>query len=914
MATLVSPGVSVTVVDESMYNSATKGTLPLIVVATAGSKSNGSGSSVAVGTLPENANNTYLISSQRELVETFGTPIFREVGGSVVQGDQTNEYGLMAAYQFLGISGNAYIQRAEIDLDQMIPSYDEPRGIISDGAYWLDATESVYGLFEYDGSDWQAVSPMVLVSEPGMGIVEALNVDGFADPENYIGQAGDFAVILHPQKIMFSHKEGTEWVLLGDSPTQHHQMSLFAPTSRMDGVSPLQVGDTYVRLAKQGRGLDLIVREYDANTGNWLSIQVPNYPTDDSASLSGLVDMGDVYARYETDDGYHLQETVPPTGPTYEHALGYVELRRHTGRQVTTITTDPIGNVTATFQINGLPTVPFTFSSDDVDTVVSTLQASPDLNANNIMVEKTTNNRITFRKTDGLALNFNFMSGHLTMGFDDAITYVSNWEFIEKEASFDEPTGDIPEGTLWYNTDLKMEILVNQYISPNNTWVKYAWSEDEFSSAPYELQLRSGMPEKRKDNVSALIDGDIWVDSDELPYPAIHRWNGAEWVRLDNADQSSVHGVLFGHYSHDAPYNHDGAALVREMHEDTPNPEFYPEGIMMVNMDYSTYNVKEYKNGKWEWVSGNNLDGSGRFGEEATRYMVVKAMQSAISTNEAVRSDAIYFNVITAPGYYEVTDELIALNKDKKEIAFIITEPPLTLSDRSSELQNWALNELTVSDPYTAVYYPHGLTSDLEGRNVVMPASSIALRTYAYNDLVAYPWFAPAGVTRGVVSNATRVGYISDEGEFTRVRLSEGQRDVLYTNRINPIADFPGDGILVYGQKTTQGFASALDRVNVARLINHMRWHLDQLARAFLFEQNDAYTREQIKDVVERYCAGLVSARGLYDFLVVCDDSNNTPARIDRNELWLDIAIQPVKTVEFIYIPLRIRNTGESLG
>jgi hypothetical protein len=174
MATLVSPGVSVTVVDESMYNSATKGTLPLIVVATAGSKSNGSGSSVAVGTLPENANNTYLISSQRELVETFGTPIFREVGGSVVQGDQTNEYGLMAAYQFLGISGNAYIQRAEIDLDQMIPSYDEPRGIISDGAYWLDATESVYGLFEYDGSDWQAVSPMVLVSEPGMGIVEAL--------------------------------------------------------------------------------------------------------------------------------------------------------------------------------------------------------------------------------------------------------------------------------------------------------------------------------------------------------------------------------------------------------------------------------------------------------------------------------------------------------------------------------------------------------------------------------------------------------------------------------------------------------------------------------------------------------------------------------------------------------------------
>lgn len=914
MATLVSPGVSVTVIDESFYASADRGTLPLVVVATASNKSDASGSTIAPGTLPENAGNTYLVSSQRELVETFGTPYFREVGGSVVQGDQTNEYGLMAAYQFLGISGNAYIQRADVDLGQLDPSFDEPRGIIEDGAYWLDATESTYGLFEYDGADWQKADITVLVDEPGMGIVEALNVDGFADPENYIGQAGDFAVILHPQKIMFSHKEGTEWVLLGDSPTQHHQMSLFAPTTRMDGTSPLHAGDTYLRMAKQGAGLDLVLRQYDASTGNWVALQVPNYPTDDSASDSGLVELGDVYARYETEGGQLLQETVPPSGTFHEHALGYVELRRHTGQQVTTFTTDPIGNVTATFQINGLPTVPFTFSSDDVDTVVATLQASPDLNANNIMVEKATNNRIVFRKTDGLSMTFNFASGHLTAGFDDADTYVTNWEFLEKEASFDTPTGEILEGTLWYNADLKMELLVNEYVSPNNTWVKYAWSEDEFDSAPYELQLRSGEPEKRKDGVSTLMTGDIWVDSDELPYPAIYRWNGAEWVKLDNADQSSTNGVLFGHYSNAAPYNQDGAALVRTAHEDTPNAEFYPEGILMVNMDYSTFNVKEYQNGEWVWISGNNLDGSGRFGDDATRYMVVSAMQAAVVNNEAVRSDAIYFNVISAPGYHEVTDELVALNKDKKEIAFIISEPPMDLAANSTDLQNWSLNELTVSDPYVGVYYPHGLTTNLDGKDIVMPASSVAMRTFAYNDLVAYPWFAPAGLTRGIVTNATRVGYLNDEREFERVRLSEGQRDVLYTNRINPIADFPGDGIVVYGQKTTQGFASALDRVNVARLINHMRWNLDQLARAFLFEQNDAYTREQIQDVVERYCAGLVSARGLYDFLVVCDDSNNTPARIDRNELWVDIAIQPVKTVEFIYIPLRIRNTGENLG
>ena len=117
----------------------------------------------------------------------------------------------------------------------------------------------------------------------------------------------------------------------------------------------------------------------------------------------------------------------------------------------------------------------------------------------------------------------------------------------------------------------------------------------------------------------------------------------------------------------------------------------------------------------------------------------------------------------------------------------------------------------------------------------------------------------------------------------------------------------------VYGQKTTQATASALDRVNVARLTNYMRHNLDQLSRAFLFEQNDKITRDNMRDAVERFCGNLVTQRGLYDFLVVCDNSNNTPARIDRNELWVDVAIQPAKAVEFIYIPLRIRNTGETL-
>jgi phage tail sheath protein FI len=143
--------------------------------------------------------------------------------------------------------------------------------------------------------------------------------------------------------------------------------------------------------------------------------------------------------------------------------------------------------------------------------------------------------------------------------------------------------------------------------------------------------------------------------------------------------------------------------------------------------------------------------------------------------------------------------------------------------------------------------------------------------------------------------------------------LSEGQRDTLYSNKINPIAFIPNRGLVVFGQKTLSPVASALDRVNVARLIVYLRYQLDNLAKPFLFEPNDRITRDQVLDTFNRFLEDLVSKRALFDFLVVCDDTNNTGARIDRNELYIDIAIQPVKAIEFIYIPLRIKNTGESL-
>jgi phage tail sheath protein FI len=196
----------------------------------------------------------------------------------------------------------------------------------------------------------------------------------------------------------------------------------------------------------------------------------------------------------------------------------------------------------------------------------------------------------------------------------------------------------------------------------------------------------------------------------------------------------------------------------------------------------------------------------------------------------------------------------------------------------------------------------------------MVPPSTIALRTIAYNDQVAYQWFAPAGFTRGLVFNASSVGYLNAEGEYQPVILNQGQRDILYLNKINPIAYIPNRGLVVYGQKTLSPSASALDRVNVARLANYLRYNLDNIAKPFLFQPNDMQTRDAFKATIERFLVGLVGLRAIEDFAVVCDESNNTAERRNRNELWCDMFIAPEKAVEFIYLPVRIRNSGDSLS
>jgi hypothetical protein len=296
-------------------------------------------------------------------------------------------------------------------------------------------------------------------------------------------------------------------------------------------------------------------------------------------------------------------------------------------------------------------------------------------------------------------------------------------------------------------------------------------------------------------------------------------------------------------------------------------------------------------------------------------------MRSAIDTNTEIREEMREFNLMAAPGYPELIPNMIQLNNDRKQTAFVVGDSPFRIPTEGTTLTRWLQNSnlegvetensLVTRDPYLGVWYPSVLGADLAGNLVAMPPSFAVLRMIIRSDQAAYPWFAPAGTRRGVLDNVTRLGYLNSEGEFVSVGVRQGVRDILYENNVNPLTFTPVSGIIADGQKTRSSNFSALDRINVARLIVYMRTQLDKIVKPFLFEPNDKITRDEIKGVVDSFCNDLIAKRALYDYLVVCDESNNTPDRIDRNELYIDIAIEPVKAIEFIYIPIRIKNTGE---
>ena len=1074
---IVSPGVQVSVIDESFYTPAEPGTVPMIFVATAQDKTSSTGTGTASGTTAANAGKVFLMTSQRELAETFGDPVFKtDTSNNPIHGGETNEFGLQAAYSYLGVANRAYVVRADVDLGQLEASANAPAANPASGTYWFDTASSRYGIFEWNGSAATVTGGQSFTNKIPTVITSTTQLSSGlgSAPKTSVGSIGDYAITATDTNndVYYKQYDGSwvavgtaNWVasrpvIAGGTPGTitggqnftitinsaattitasgttvtdiasdisgagvsglsarvnggkldiHYNGSNDSAVIIADGTMTISTalgitagtyyvpavsvaphtsvpafksgdpnsrptGSLWFKTTDPNLGAKWSVKKFNGTTKLWEEVSAPLYASNESA-LYNLdragggknIAVGNLYINYgngttETDFIIHRRENTANTTIT----SSAVATGQGAGSKSFTIAESIVGQEA----LNSAITVTVTTNNNaaDADVIAGGINGAGFTNVvasvdsqNRVVIEHNDGGEFVIVDTNGLIEAIGLTNASTNLGFEPGTTNAtnpkqfraSNWKILTYTASANAVTSLTTNGQLWYSSVVdQVDIMVHN----GTTWKGYTGVYA--NTDPAGPQVSATAPTTQSDG-TALVANDLWISTADLEsYANIYRWNAnsLKWEVLDNSDQTTENGVLFA----DARFGTSGgtatvapSGTIAELlssdflDPDAPDPALYPKGILLFNTRRSGFNVKKFVRNsidttatnlrqggasmsayyphRWVTESANQTDGAGSFGRKAQRKVVVQGLQALVTSNQEIRDDeSRLFNVMATPGYPELIGEMITLNTDRGLSAFILGDSPMRLTPDSTSLANWATNVnkavedndngLVSTNSYLGVFYPSGLTTDNFGRNIVVPASHMMLRTIALSDQVSFPWFAPAGTRRGGITNASSTGYINSEGEFVSTALNEGQRDTLYTNKVNPITFITGAGLVNYGQKTRFAGTSSLDRINVSRLVIYLRSQLNKLARPFVFEPNDKITRDEIKAQAESLLLELVGNRAIFDFLVVCDESNNTPTRIDRNELYLDIAIEPVKAVEFVYIPLRLKNTGEIAG
>jgi hypothetical protein len=983
MATLNSPGVQVQVIDESFYTPSAPGTVPMLFVASAQDKTNPSGT-IALGTTAANAGKVWLMTGQRDLTDTFGTPVFyTDSSSNPLHGHELNEYGLQTGYSVLGVSSRAYVVRADLDTSQLVPASSAPVGDPVSGTYWVDTANSVFGIKEWNATTlkFTAKTPIVLDDSSPADMFNG------STPATSVGQQGDHCLILTKDNAItmwYKQIPTNNWIQVFDGFDAYGAKSVQISPHYDYPIynASTATGSVWVTTTTPSNGANWSVKYYNGGTQSWTTMTAPLYDTLPRAThtldpVGGKnIAVGSVFVETNTEN------------------VGTETLNFKLWRRANSGATSVVGNATTALSAavsyvftvtetlvssaNWSSPITVTVTPTTSTTIIASLIPAALSSAGAVNVTASfdaATNKLTmshalggdFKLADGSGaplINSGFVEYNMftqvgtanlyAAPSGDSATFVAtNWKPLVYEALPTAPETTPANGRLWYNSVVD-EVDVSYH--NGTTWVSYHDATAFPNTSPAGPIIAAVAPEAAsgQSDGTALVNGDIWISTADLERYGkdIYVYNTTDkWVLQDVTDQETPDGWLFA----DARWATAGTTLDASaisallasnyLDPDAPDPALYPKGMRLWNTRRSGFNVKKYVTGYIDttgtnprqgdvsmtayeadrWVSQHNVaaDGSGVFGRKAQRAQVVNAFKELIDSNTTIRdTDTLNFNLLATPGYSEAIQNMIALNTDRGITAFVVGDTPFRLAPTGTALNAWGLNTAgaldngddgaTSYDEYMAMYYPSGYTNDNTGNYIVVPPSHMMLRTILNSDAKSFQWFAPAGTRRGGVDNATSVGYIdAATGEFKSVALYQGLRDVLDSVKINPIATLTGVGLLAYGQRTRARTASSLDRINVARLVCYLRRQLDILARPFLFEPNDAQTRREIKAAAESLMLELVGQRALYDFVVVCDETNNTPARIDRSELYMDIAIEPVKAVEFIYIPLRLKNTGD---
>tara|TARA_R110000782_G_scaffold6529_2_gene22453 strand:- start:12824 stop:15235 length:2412 start_codon:yes stop_codon:yes gene_type:complete len=309
---------------------------------------------------------------------------------------------------------------------------------------------------------------------------------------------------------------------------------------------------------------------------------------------------------------------------------------------------------------------------------------------------------------------------------------------------------------------------------------------------------------------------------------------------------------------------------------------------------------------------GNNGDASdygGNLSNAAVRTALIG--QNTNQGLQALDSESTPVTMAAVPGVTDQTvqNALVSLAESTQNFLAVVS-PPVGFRSAQQAIA-WSNGQATgrtaaLNSSYAALYWPWVKSFDqYVGADAWFDPSIYAIGQMCYTDEVSDPWFAPAGLRRGRLTNPTDV----------EVQLNQGDRDALYGpgNIVNPITKFQSDGIVIYGQRTTQRASTALDRINVRRLMIYLRRLVLQGARRFVFEPNDPITWEAVRNVISPALADIQQRRGITAFSVVCDTTTNTPLRVDRNELWCKVILKPTKTAEILVFELNLTNQSASV-
>lgn len=768
--TLLSPGVSVPVTTQAVAPIPSPTTIPLIFIATRANKAAPDGSGIANGTTESNT--LRIITSQSELLQSYGNPVFVTSDGLPVQGDETNEYGLLTAYSICGITSIAMIVRADVDLGQLVPTTVEPLLPAPNNTYWIDSANVVGGIFTFNGSTWSAVTFQVYTTAPTG-----------ADGGN-----GDWAFDYSTLNGTIVFKAGGTWypattvnLLAQAGATDALYVSATTPVGAV-------AGDFWYKTTSSGGGTNLGLAKYRASDGVWVTQPIIRSDTSPSP----------------------IQNTI----------------------------------------------------WEDTSLIATT--------------------------------------GFRPLNVGTGAEFITLAVFVQEDA----PTTAPADGTFWYDDDYTDFAM---YVEDGNLWVPV-------------VTTTVSNPDNREKVISASApqfpqQDAIWIDvSTPLNidiFPIVKRWTGTEWEDLTSSiyiqsDDPVASLVLDGSY-----WINIGESLTRY------TVKQYDSTFVAHTVNNAGAVVVEEDN-HWAPQTGNI------FGRLSQRHVVKDAMKQIIADNQDIRSEVNYYQLIACPFYPETYDDISSLNQDIGQISLAVYDVPkfvipsgvpvgreITLSDWVTDSRNVAETGengfIGAPDPFQCNAYPGGLaTNPTDGNDVYVPPSYILLRTIAYSDSVSYPWFPPAGPNRGLVTNVSSVGRISDTGAYVPFNMNRPARDIAYTHSVNPIAKIPNVGLVLYGQKTQAIQGSILDRINVVRLIAKMKYDFQRLMEPFLFELNNATTRRNATIVAQRYLAGLASLQAIYDYAVLCDASNNTGAVIAAHQMIVDVAIKPEQSIEFIYVPILV--------